>query len=480
MTPSSSSLHRNKNRQVTCIERPNGTKDFLNYDDDSYLAQKRGVDSNGHNVYFLQLKRDGDGNIAKKHTLPFPAASFTQNITADHNDDNQITDWSNATPGNIQTATIRHDFNGNTLDIPTSNTSGAYGIYDTRDRLWDLAGLASYYYDPESYIYALATISRVTFYRHDPHGGILPRVILKEVAGGDTIAYVYGDGLQYQHNLTTGETHYYHFDHNANTMALTNQDGEVTDRFDYTPYGQIIYREGNTDTPFLFAGQLGVVTEPDTGLIHMRARHYSPILQRFINADPIQFAGGTNWYAYANGNPISYVDPTGLFAYGADVERFKAKHGREPVNGIELLLDNSTPSDRSVWKSVQAVANVGEAVGVTAPLMMPGIGAGAIAGRVTTTTINGATQAVKITAQTTTNVANRAFYYGITNAEKIPPIILAFHPDAPPLPSNPNDFFDAGVNVISGGLRYINDIMSFNQTSQLMNMNSNSGCGGRE
>ena len=31
----------------------------------------------------------------------------------------------------------------------------------------------------------------------------------------------------------------------------------------------------------------------------------------FINADPIGFAGGMNWYQYAAGNPIMYGDPSG-------------------------------------------------------------------------------------------------------------------------------------------------------------------------
>jgi hypothetical protein len=33
---------------------------------------------------------------------------------------------------------------------------------------------------------------------------------------------------------------------------------------------------------------------------------------RFINADPIGFAGGSNWYAYAGNSPLMFVDPSGF------------------------------------------------------------------------------------------------------------------------------------------------------------------------
>ena len=64
-------------------------------------------------------------------------------------------------------------------------------------------------------------------------------------------------------------------------------------------------------------GRDGVVTDSN-GLIYMRARYYSPDLRRFINADivsgSISNAITLNRFAYANGNPVSFIDPFGLSA----------------------------------------------------------------------------------------------------------------------------------------------------------------------
>ena len=50
----------------------------------------------------------------------------------------------------------------------------------------------------------------------------------------------------------------------------------------------------------------------------MRARYYSPAIRRFVNADivagEISNAITLNRYAYANGNPVSNIDPFGLSA----------------------------------------------------------------------------------------------------------------------------------------------------------------------
>ena len=73
---------------------------------------------------------------------------------------------------------------------------------------------------------------------------------------------------------------------------------------------------------FGYNGRDGVITDAN-GLLYMRARYYSPELRRFINADivpgEISNAITLNRYAYANGNPVSNIDPFGLLSIWAKI-----------------------------------------------------------------------------------------------------------------------------------------------------------------
>ncbi len=66
---------------------------------------------------------------------------------------------------------------------------------------------------------------------------------------------------------------------------------------------------------FGYNGRDGVITD-ENSLLYMRARYYSPDMKRFVNADiipgEISNAITLNRFAYANGNPVSFVDPFGL------------------------------------------------------------------------------------------------------------------------------------------------------------------------
>jgi hypothetical protein len=88
----------------------------------------------------------------------------------------------------------------------------------------------------------------------------------------------------------------------------------------------------------------------------MRARYYNPLLMRFINADPIGFAGGSNWYAYAGNNPLLFLDPTGLWSWSQTWGVLKAIGG-----AIELGVGVAAGVATS-WTGIGAVAGAAATV----------------------------------------------------------------------------------------------------------------------
>ena len=83
----------------------------------------------------------------------------------------------------------------------------------------------------------------------------------------------------------------------------------------FMPYGE---PRGTQPTGWL--GTKGYVdgTNDDTGLTHLGAREYDPTLGRFISVDPIMdLADPQQWhpYTYTDNNPITFSDPSGLYAF---------------------------------------------------------------------------------------------------------------------------------------------------------------------
>jgi RHS repeat-associated protein len=202
--------------------------------------------------------------------------------------------------------------------------------------------------------------------------------------------YVYGLDLLYEVD-GAGATKTYHADSRGSTAMLTADDGvTVTDEAHYTTYGAVARRTGATDTPFLFCGTLGVMTDPN-GLLNMRARYYNPKLMRFVSADPIGFDGGLNWYAYCGGNPVSRTDASGLW-FGIDDAIFIGG-GALIGMGSKFVADWATGTP-TTWQGIVGAAIGGAACGgtllYTANPVLAGA-AGGFAGNLATQGLNLAT-----------------------------------------------------------------------------------------
>lgn len=91
---------------------------------------------------------------------------------------------------------------------------------------------------------------------------------------------------------------------------ITDATGVVVEETKYDPWGKI--NAGGTASKFAYTGQ---EHDSETGLHYYGARYYDPEIKRFAQPDTllpnIYAPQQLNRYAYANNNPLKYIDPSG-------------------------------------------------------------------------------------------------------------------------------------------------------------------------
>ena len=209
----------------------------------------------------------------------------------------------------IGATTESYDSAGNLL-----NSSGPQGnvmyTYDSLNRLIGVtgpSGTVSYEYDALGHRVASVRNGQSTEFVVDPGGNMVSEY---NSSGGLTAHYTYGSALTSRVD-SEGAAAYYDFDAIGSTAGLTALDGQYANRYSYLPFGETLSAVEGVSTPFRYVGALGVQDEQN-GLNFMRARFYIPAQGRFTQSDPIGLAGGANLYTYAENNPVSLADSSGL------------------------------------------------------------------------------------------------------------------------------------------------------------------------
>lgn len=155
------------------------------------------------------------------------------------------------------------------------------------------------------------------------HAGQFPVVSIIRDNGADTryFSHTSGGQLLYSIDAVDNSRLYYHFDERGNTVALSNDAGEVVTTYAYGPYGSVT-TSVETDNPFTFAGLYTVIADP-LGFYHMQRRVMDPANGRFLTPEPIMplIYPQNSVYGYAANDPINNIDPSGTTPTRGEVAR---------------------------------------------------------------------------------------------------------------------------------------------------------------
>jgi RHS repeat-associated protein len=196
--------------------------------------------------------------------------------------------------------------------------------------------------------------------------------------------YLQGEGTDEMVSITTGGQKYYLYqDGRGNVSEVADANAMAVETYKYDLHGKpTIYDPSGVEVTsgvstignrFLFTGR---EYYRELGLYNLRHRFYMPELGRFLQPDPIGFAGDpANLYRYCGNNPANLRDPMGTQQLGPF----------PPASGGQFHLPpgyTGTPADAFIGNYMpenNPVSNLGHAYLITVPALALGVMGGPLA-----------------------------------------------------------------------------------------------------
>ena len=171
-----------------------------------------------------------------------------------------------------------------------------------------VGSLEEHYYGPGTsvhQIYGANGMSQTLVAEFLLHGLDAPLILFRDADGNP------GTGLG---GL---EAYYYHCNPKGDVYALTDEAGQVVERYDYSLSGAtqvldpsyVAVGASSVGNPLRFSGAF---QDEETGLYWMRHRYYDPVLRGFLSRDPIEDDSLGNLYAAFENHAGEFTDPLGL------------------------------------------------------------------------------------------------------------------------------------------------------------------------
>lgn len=237
---------------------------------------------------------------------------------------------------NQQPQIIQTTYAANSLSqyITANNPNPFIFSYDDNGNLTTEGAKKIYSYDSQNRLITANSSNSVVVFFYDARNRCVKRTInnettyfiwdgwnlIEERSEKGEMIYRYIHGPRVDEMLSRTDIDgilFYHHDALGNVTQLTNQKGQLVERYEYDVFGNPkIYNSSNQSlvtsayqNRFLFTGREYL---PELCLYDYRNRIYSPSLGRFLQIDPIGFeARDVNLYRYVFNNGVNFIDPFG-------------------------------------------------------------------------------------------------------------------------------------------------------------------------
>jgi RHS repeat-associated protein len=264
-------------------------------------------------------------NASGNHTYGY---DLVDRLTSATNSAQPNENYSYDSVGNRTSSNLSGSYSYQPFNKLISSVNASY-IYDNNGNMLsksDFSGITTFTWNEENQLTQVALPTGLTVnYKYDGLGRRIQRTttagtseryvydgqdVLLDLNADWSVATTYLNDLGIDNKLRQTNTiigvSYYLIDHLRSNAALTDANGSIVEQLSYDSFGN---SGGSGRTRYDYTGR---ERDPNSGLMFYRARWFDPQVGRFISEDPIGFGGGMDWYDYVGGNPLRWVDPTGL------------------------------------------------------------------------------------------------------------------------------------------------------------------------